>query len=141
MNGEIPVRFTCDGENISPELIIDGAPIGTKSFALTLEDPDVPKNIRVDGMWNHWVIWNLPPTTTHIAEGETPPGVIGTNTSGESAYEGPCPPDREHRYIFTLYTLSAVLSLPKGSSKEQLLQTLAPHVIEKVTLIGRYDRN
>lgn len=141
MNGAIPTRFTCDGKNISPELIFSNIPASTQSLALTMEDPDVPHSIRADGMWNHWIVWNMPPTTTHIEEGAIPPGIVGMNTSGKIAYGGPCPPDREHRYIFTLYALDTMLSFPKGSAKEELLQSLAYHLIEKATLIGRYNRN
>lgn len=140
MNGEIPARFTCDGENISPELILSNIPEGTQSLALTMEDPDVPKSIRVDGMWNHWVVWNMPPTTTLISEGAVPQGVTGANTSGKNAYMGPCPPDREHRYIFTLYALDTNLDIPKGSSKEDLLSVIKSHIIEQSQLIGRYNR-
>ena len=140
MNGSIPARFTCDGENISPELIISGMPVGTQSLALTMEDPDVPTSIRADGMWDHWIIWNMPPSTTHIVEGGIPPGILGTGTSGKAAYFGPCPPDREHRYIFTLYALDATITLPKGSSKNELLQAMNSHIIGQTNLIGKYDR-
>lgn len=141
MNGLIPAHFTCDGKNISPELIFSNVPAGTQSLALTMEDPDVPHSIRADGMWNHWVVWNMSSTTRGIKEGETPQGTIGVNTNGKIAYGGPCPPDREHRYIFTLYTLDEMLSLPQGSTKEELLKALAPHLIKKVQLIGHYNRN
>lgn len=140
MNSTIPALFTCDGKNISPELNFSSIPDGTQSFALIMEDPDVPKTIRADGMWNHWIVWNIPPQTTRIEERKTPPGIVGINTSGKMEYTGPCPPDREHRYIFTLYALNAMLSLPKNSTKEELLKTITPHTIEKATLIGRYDR-
>lgn len=139
-NNTIPVRFTCDGKNISPELIFANIPAGAQSLALTLEDPDVPRTVRADGMWNHWVVWNMPPTTTRLEEGATPPGVLGKGTNGKASYLGPCPPDREHRYFFTLYALDATLSLPRGATKEELLQALAPHLIEKATLIGKYNR-
>lgn len=139
-NGMIPARFTCDGKNISPELIFSNIPTDTQSLALTIEDPDVPHSVRADGMWNHWVVWNIPPTTARIEEGVVPPGIVGMNTGGKMAYGGPCPPDREHRYIFTLYALDTMLSLPQGSTKEKLLEALAPHIIEKATLIGRYNR-
>lgn len=141
MNGSIPELFTCDGKNISPELVFNGIPTTAKSLALTMEDPDVPKSIRADGMWNHWIMWNIPPTTTGIKEGTMPEGVSGTGTGGKTTYAGPCPPDREHRYFFTLYALDSQLSLPQGSSKEKLLQALAPHIIEKAVLIGTYNRN
>lgn len=140
-NGTIPARFTCDGKNISPELIFGNVPVGTQSLALTLEDPDVPRTVRADGMWNHWVVWNMPPATTRIAEGAVPPGIVGKGTNGKASYLGPCPPDREHRYFFTLYALDSTLSLPQGATKEELLKALAPHLIEKATLIGRYNRN
>lgn len=141
MNGVIPALFTCDGKNISPELFFSNVPAGTQSLALTMEDPDVPKSIRTDGMWNHWVVWNIPSTTTSLKEGATPPGVLGMGTNRKASYLGPCPPDREHRYIFTLFALDSLISLPPGSTKEQLLQALAPHIIEKAELIGRYNRN
>jgi len=140
-NGTIPARFTCDGKNISPELIFANIPANTQSLALTLEDPDVPHAIRADGMWDHWVVWNMPPTTPRLEEGAAPPGILGKGTNGKASYLGPCPPDREHRYFFTLYALDAMLSLPHGATKEELLQALAPHLIEKATLIGHYDRN
>lgn len=139
-NGTIPARFTCDGENISPELNFTNIPAGTKSLALIMEDPDVPHSVRADGVWNHWVIWNMPPNTVQLKEGSIPPGMLGTNTSGKMSYVGPCPPDREHRYIFTLYAIDIILSLPNGSNKEELLQALNSHIIEKATLIGRYNR-
>ena len=140
-NGTIPVRFTCDGENISPKLIFLNVPERTRSLALTVEDPDVPISIRTDGMWNHWVVWNMPPTTVEINEGDVPPGIVGVNTRGNTAYGGPCPPDREHRYIFTLYAVDSLVGLPQGSTKEEFLQALNGHVIEQAELVGRYNRN
>lgn len=141
MNGLIPARFTCDDKNISPELIFSNVPEGTQSLALTMEDPDVPHSIRADGMWNHWVVWNISPSTVRIEENVVAPGAVGLNTSGKSAYMGPCPPDREHRYIFTLYALNTILSLPQGSTKEELLHAISSHIIEQAQLVGRYNRN
>lgn len=140
-NGMIPAVFTCDGRNISPKLIFANIPTGTQSLALTMEDPGVPKNIRADGMWNHWIVWNIPPETTKLEEGKIPPGVMGTGTNKKASYLGPCPPDREHRYFFTLYALNSLISLPQGSTKEELLKALEPHIIEKAVLIGTYNRN
>lgn len=140
MNGAIPALFTCDGKNISPELNFSNIPEGTQSLALIMEDPDVPKTVRADGMWNHWIVWNISPQTMQIREGEVPLGIVGINTNGKKAYAGPCPPDREHRYIFTLYALSTILSLPDNSTKENLLKAFTPYIIEKATLIGRYNR-
>lgn len=141
INGVIPTHFTCDGENISPELNFKNIPTGTQSLALVMEDPDVPKSIRPDGMWNHWIVWNMPKDTNGIKEGELPPGIVGLGTSGKASYMGPCPPDREHRYIFTLYALDNILSLPKNSTKEELIQSLNSHIIERAQLLGRYNRN
>lgn len=140
MNGTIPALYTCDGKNISPELVFSNVPEGAQSLALTMEDPDVPKSVRADGMWNHWIVWNMSPSTIRIGEGSTPIGAVGMNTGGNTAYGGPCPPDREHRYIFTLYALDTLLSLPQGSTKEELLQALSTHIIEQTQLIGRYNR-
>lgn len=140
-NGIIPKLFTCDGRGISPALFFNNIPEGTQSLALVMEDPDVPKSIREDGMWNHWIAWNIPPETKGINEGESAPGVIGINTGGRIGYGAPCPPDREHRYIFTLYALDSTISLPEGSTKEELLPLIAPHIIETAQLIGRYNRH
>lgn len=140
MNGKIPSLYTCDSENISPELNFTNVPPHTKSLALIMEDPDVPKDRRLDGMWNHWVVYNMSPFTTKIDEGKTPPGLIGVNSGGKMTYGGPCPPDREHRYFFFLYALDTVLDLEEGATKDELLQALNSHVIEKAELIGLYNR-
>jgi len=139
-NGLIPARFTCDDKNISPELIFGDIPPQAQSLALTMEDPDVPTSIRPDGMWNHWIVWNISPSTVRIGEGSVPHGTVGTNTGGEMSYGGPCPPDREHRYIFTLYALDTLISLPQGATKEAMLTAISAHVIEQAKLIGRYKR-
>ncbi|MDO8752063.1 MAG: YbhB/YbcL family Raf kinase inhibitor-like protein, partial [Candidatus Wolfebacteria bacterium] len=101
-NGKIPAKYTCDGEDMNPPLAISGIPEGAKSLVLIMDDPDVPKNLRADGMWVHWVVFNIPPDVKDIAEGVEPAGVHGKGTSGDLAYQGPCPPDREHRYFFKL---------------------------------------
>jgi len=141
MNGAIPARFTCDGENISPELIFSNIPSAAKSLALIMEDPDVPITIKPDGMWNHWVVWNMLPAVTGIGEGSDAPGIVGINSRGNNKYGGPCPPDREHRYIFTLYALDSVLDLPHNSAKDELLVALDSHVIEQAKLIGTYNHS
>lgn len=139
-NGLIPKKFTCDGENINPELLIQNVPAEAKSLALIMDDPDVPKSIRPDGMWVHWLVWNIPPETLAIGEGSNPQGVLGKNTGGENAYGGPCPPDREHRYFFKLYALDTVLDLEEGAAKEALESAMQGHVIAETELIGRYTR-
>ena len=138
--GPIPGKYTCDGENISPPLTISDVPSKAKSLVLLMDDPDVPKNIRKDGMWDHWVVFNMPVDVGEIPEGQEPPGMPGKGTGGNTGYYGPCPPDREHRYYFRLYALDAELDLPKGSDKNSVENALADHVIEKAVLMGRYER-
>ncbi len=105
-----------------------------------MDDPDVPTSIRPDGTWDHWVIWNIPPTTFVIVEGKTPPGMTGNNGEGKQEYYGPCPPDREHRYFFKLYALDAMLDLPAGSSKVDVQKAMKGHILAQAELIGRYNR-
>jgi Raf kinase inhibitor-like YbhB/YbcL family protein len=136
----IPSLFTCDGENTSPPLVFEDVPEGAVSLALVMEDPDVPTSIRPDGMWDHWVVWNVPASTKEITAGENPPGVVGLSTRGVNAYGGPCPPDREHRYFFYLYALDSMLELPEASTKTDLLAAMEGHVIERAELMGRYER-
>jgi len=135
--GLIPVRYTCEGGDSSPPLIIEGAPDGTKSLVLTMDDPDAPV-----GTWAHWVLYNIPPETTEIAENVAPPGtLIGLNSWNKNDYGGPCPPDKEHRYIFKLYALDTMLDLPpESTTKEILEETLQGHVLAEAELIGRYDK-
>ncbi len=141
--GKIPARYTCDGENINPPLVFEDAPEGTQTFALIVEDPDVPKEIRPDGMWDHWVVWNIPHDEPEIRENamfETG-GFVGKNTRGKNEYGGPCPPDREHRYFFKLYALDDLLDLdPDVATKEDVLRAMEGHVLAQAELMGRYDR-
>jgi Raf kinase inhibitor-like YbhB/YbcL family protein len=146
-NGKIPPKYTCDEDaKLSPPLIFSGIPEETKSLALIMDDPDVPemrkKDLGVEA-FDHWVLFNIPPETREIPEGHTA-GIPGTNSRGGMDYTGPCPPPefepREHRYIFTLYALSAPLVLAAGAMKEDVLNALKPVLIEKAELIGRYAR-
>ena len=105
---KIPPKYTCDAENINPPLSLSEIPSGTQSLALIMEDPDVPKNIREDGMWDHWIVFNMPPDLHEIEEGKEPRGKAGVGTSGKPGYYGPCPPDREHRYFFKLFALDTL---------------------------------
>ncbi len=138
--GMIPSKYTCDGESISPPLAISNVPSETKSLVLILEDPDVPKNIRPDGIWDHLIVFNIPPDQSEIKEGQTIKGVYGSGTSGATKYMPPCPPDREHRYIFYLYALDSTPPLQAGATKKEVLDAMAGHIISQTTLIGRYDR-
>lgn len=138
--GKIPTLYTCEGRNINPPLEIHGVPPEAKSLVLLLDDPDVPSFVRTDQMWDHWVIFNLPPTTTHIRENSPPIGTLGRATSGKTGYEGPCPPDREHRYFFKLYALKETLKLPPGSTKKEVEKAMQGLILVECHLMGRYEK-
>ncbi len=137
----IPKQFTCDGQNITPPLVISAVPTGAKSLALIMEDPDVPRNLRPDGLFIHWLVWNIPPSTKEIPGGAALPGVAGENTTGQIGYVGPCPPSGEHRYYFRLYALDTDLMIPSSASKAELLQAMDGHLIDQAELMGRYQRS
>ena len=129
----IPSQYTCDGENISPPLQIDGIPAATRSLVLIMDDPDAPR-----GTFDHWLVWNIEPVTA-LAEGSVP-GTQGANSFGKTAYGGPCPPSGTHRYFFKVFALSSNLDLPSGANKKTLEQALQPHVLAEGTLMGTYSR-
>ena len=137
---KIPSKYTCDGSNVNPELSISHVPSNAQCLVLIMDDPDVPSSVRADKIWDHWVVFNIPPHTTHIAENSQPPGVPGRNTGGKLNYQGPCPPDREHRYFFKLYALDTLLSLPQGASKKEVEAAMQGHILVQTELMGRYER-
>ncbi len=140
--GEIPKVYTCDGKDISPPLEWSGAPEGTRSFALICDDPDAPV-----GTWVHWVLYNLPATTTMLPEAVPASRTIengacqGTNDFGRIGYGGPCPPPGKlHRYFFKLYALDTQIDLPPGSTKAELVRAMEGHILAETELIGTYGR-
>lgn len=142
-NGKIPVIYTCDGKNINPPLAISSVPANAKSLVLIMEDPDIPeaaKNSFNVEIWDHWVVFNIPPETTTISEGQNPKGIPGKNTRGNNSYGGPCPPDREHRYFFKLYALDTLLNLKESATKKEVEAVMEEHIIAKTELIGKYGR-
>ncbi len=139
-HASIPPRYTCDGQDINPPLMIQDVPKGAKSLALIMDDPDVPPAVRADRNWDHWIVWNIPPDTTQIEEGKQPTAVIGRNSWGKSAYGGPAPPDREHRYFFKLFALDTKLDLPPSAGKPELEKAMQGHIVAQTQLVGRYDR-
>ena len=142
-NGNIPSKFTCDGDGVSPTLSISGVPEGTVSLALIVDDPDVPKAVKPDGVFDHWTLFNIPPEVRDIAQGGTV-GTAGLNGAGKNGYVGPCPPREdepsEHRYFFRLYALNVMLELPPGTSKADVLAAMEGHIIEQAELLGKYKR-
>ena len=138
--GLIPVQYTCDGSSTSPQLSFEGVPRDAKSLALLMFDPDVPKTLIPGGFYDHWVVFNIPPTTAWVDASGTLPGVYGANGSGKPTYAGPCPPDREHRYFFDLYALDEMLGLKRGASKGDVLNAMQGHILSQAELIGRFNR-
>ncbi len=142
-NGAIPKKYTCDGSDISPPLSFNSIPILTKSLVLIMDDPDIPDVVQQKfniAVWDHWIVFNIPPSTHEIFEGKNPQGVLGKNTAKKNDYGGPCPPDREHRYFFKLYALDTTLSLPEGSTKQEVKRAMEGHILADAVLIGRYKR-
>jgi Raf kinase inhibitor-like YbhB/YbcL family protein len=139
----IPSQFTCDGDNVSPPLTISGVPEGTASLVLIMDDPDVPKALKPDGVFDHWVMYGIPPETQDIPEGALS-GSAGLNGAGEPKYAGPCPPPqyepREHRYFFRLYALKGSLDFIKAPTKSEVLSAIQSDIIAQAELMGRYKR-
>lgn len=133
-NSSIPSRFTCEGEDISPELMIEGVPAGTKSLALIVDDPDAPVKT-----WVHWVVYDMAPDTNRIAENSVP-GKQGINDFRRRDYGGPCPPSGTHRYFFKLYALDKVLAIPEGADKIGLEKAMEGHILGKAELVGLYKK-
>jgi len=137
----IPAKYTCDGADFSPQLEWSGSPAGTRSFALICDDPDAPM-----GTWVHWVIYDIPPTATMLAEGITREkdlpggGTQGINDFRKIGYGGPCPPGGTHRYFFKLYALDSELGLKPGVTKDQLLKAMRGHILGEAQIMGTYKR-
>lgn len=135
-NNFIPRKFTCDGENINPNLKIEGVVENTKGLVLIMDDPDAPS-----GTFVHWLMWNISPQMTKILENQLPAGVMqGTNSGGKVSYMGPCPASGAHHYVFKLYALDNTLDLPPESKKADLESAMQGHIIESAQLIGLYER-
>jgi len=132
-NGNIPSKYTCDGENVNPPLDIRGIPEGTKSLVLIVDDPDAPM-----GMWDHWVVWNIPPKEK--IEENTVPGTEGINDFRKHSYGGPCPPSGTHRYFFKVYALDTMLALSPNSRKKDVEKAMTGHMLAKGEIIGLYRR-
>lgn len=131
--GEIPSKYTCDGEGINPALHIENIPEGAKTLALIVEDPDAP-----NGVFDHWIVWNIDPVTT--IEEHSNPGTSGDNSAGKSGYHPPCPPSGSHRYYFYVFALNAQIDLLAGAGKKELQAAMEGHIMAKGTFMGRYER-
>lgn len=139
----IPFKYTCDGDNISPPIHWQDPPQETRSFTLIVDDPDAPKNT-----FTHWVVYNIPADSRELPEGITEEpklangGVQGKNSFGKLGFGGPCPPPKHgtHRYFFKIFALDQSLDLPVGASKEEVLQAMEGHILDKAEVMGRYAR-
>ncbi len=143
----VPKRQTCDGTDLSPPLDWSGVPANAKSLALIVDDPDAPDPAAPVRVWVHWVVYNLPPSATSLAEGATgkamPEGAReALNDGGQRGYSGPCPPKGRHRYFHKLYALDTVLpELGAHAGKAELERTMAGHVLAEAELVGTYARS
>ncbi|MFQ5996441.1 MAG: YbhB/YbcL family Raf kinase inhibitor-like protein [Dehalococcoidales bacterium] len=139
---EIPTKYTCEGQDVSPALTWSESPAGTQSFALIVDDPDAPV-----GVFTHWVLFNLPADSRGLPEAVSTQAQLsdgslqGKNDFGKIGYGGPCPPPgRPHRYQFTLYALDQTLALKAGASKKQVLEAMQGHILVQGRLTGTYQR-
>jgi Raf kinase inhibitor-like YbhB/YbcL family protein len=142
-NGEIPSKYTCEGEDISPPLGWGALPDGAKSLVLVVDDPDAPDPAKPQRTWVHWVLYDMPPTTTTLAEGvkELAEGMRqGKNDWKKTGWGGPCPPIGRHRYFFKLYVLDATLGDLHEPTKAELEKVMAGHVIARAELVGTYQK-
>ncbi len=140
--GEIPRKYSCEGEDLSPELSWSEPPAGTQSLALIADDPDAPA-----GTWVHWVAFDIPSQTRQLPEGAGKGaslpggGQQGRNDFRKSGYGGPCPPPgKPHRYFFKLYALDAKLALKAGATKQELEQAMKGHVLAQAQIMGTFKR-
>jgi hypothetical protein len=132
-NGEIPARYTCDGENINPQLMVGNLPNNTESLVLIIDDPDAPAKT-----FTHWIVWNIEPET--VIHEHSVPGVQGLNDFQSVNYSGPCPPSGIHRYSFRIYALNTTLGIAPGSERDVLEAEMKEYVIAKGELMGTYSR-
>jgi Raf kinase inhibitor-like YbhB/YbcL family protein len=141
--GQIPRELTCEGADLSPSLSWAGAPAGTQSFALIVDDPDAPDPARPQRVWVHWVLYNLPAQLTSLPRGvkSAPEGALdGFNDWNKPGYGGPCPPVGRHRYFHKLYALDTALPNLGRATKSELEKAMAGHILAQSELIGTYEK-
>jgi Raf kinase inhibitor-like YbhB/YbcL family protein len=132
---DIPAKFTCNGTNVSPELQISGVPNEAKSLVLIVDDPDAPR-----GLFTHWILWNIDPKTTQVAENSAPAGAVqGTSDFGKRNYGGPCPPSGTHRYFFKIFALDTKLDLKPSARRAELDAAMRGHILAQGELMARYS--
>ncbi len=132
-NGNIPPKYTCQGDDVNPPLEIEGIPEGTVSLVIIVEDPDA-----AGGTWIHWVVFNIDPVTS--IEEDTVPGKEGVNDFRRNSYGGPCPPFGAHRYFFIVYALDTTLDLDSSAGKEDVLKAMEGHILGRGELVGLFRK-
>jgi Raf kinase inhibitor-like YbhB/YbcL family protein len=142
--GQIPSKYTCEGDDISPPLAWEGVPQGTKSLVLIIDDPDAPDPKAPQLVWVHWVVYNIPPATNSLPENASKAGLpqgaeLGLNDFKKTEYGGPCPPIGRHRYFHKLYALDFTLDLRRATEPEIEL-AMKGHVLADAELIGTYQK-
>ena len=143
--GDIPKRYTCEGEDVSPPLAWSDPPSATKSFALIVDDPDAPDPKAPRMTWVHWVLYDLPSSARELPEGvrgeALPAGTRqGKNDWKRTGYGGPCPPIGRHRYFHKLYALDTVLSDLKTPTRAELERAMKDHILVRAELVGTYQK-
>ena len=132
--GNLPEKYTCKGDGISPPIKWFNAPKGTKSFALIYKDPDAPS-----GLWTHWVVYDIPSTINYINEGSTPKGAkVGKNELRTNKFIAPCPPNGVHRYIFDLYALDVKTINPKDDDRTGVESAIKDHILGKAIIEAKF---
>jgi Raf kinase inhibitor-like YbhB/YbcL family protein len=141
---EIPAKYTCEGNDTSPPLAWSGVPAGAKSLVLIVDDPDAPDPKAPKLTWVHWVLYNLPPSSTGLPEAvgaALPPGTkVGFNDWKRADFGGPCPPIGRHRYFHKLYALDTELSLAKSATKADVEAAMRGHVLAEAQIMGTYQK-
>ncbi|HEX7019551.1 MAG TPA: YbhB/YbcL family Raf kinase inhibitor-like protein [Gemmatimonadaceae bacterium] len=142
--GEIPRKYTCDGDDRSPPLRWSGAPHGTRSFALIVQDPDAPDPAAPKMTYVHWVLYDLPADCTGLPEDVSTNGLPrgtreGVNDWKRTGYGGPCPPVGRHRYYFRLFALDTMLGDLGKARRDDVEKVLRDHVLDHAELMGTYQ--
>ena len=137
-NEKIPVKYSCDGQNINPTLNFSNIPAGTKQLVLTMHDPDVPKTLLPSGNFDHWFVWDIPANSKGIPEGSG--AMMGMNGTGKPGYICPCPPDRQHRYFFRLYAVDIPLQGKMFKDRAAVEEAIKGHILAQSELIGLFDK-
>ena len=134
--GMIPQKYTCDGQNINPDISIEDVPESAKSLILIVDDPDSPR-----GIFTHWILYNIEPKTTKIQENSVPDGAInGINDFGTEKYGGPCPGSGIDRYFFTVMALDTILKIPNETGRKEIDKITGNHIIGQGQLMGKYEK-